>query len=123
MQQDGFHDVSDDPLSCISISYDSSHLIVLTYNFKNGSVFYEYLYNDDCTYYYFVPFNSSFFVIASYGHLIEFQAGSNFNYPSYFDVSLDLLYHPKPDWPESDFVGRNDQSVLIGANNLNSIET
>lgn len=38
-------------------------------------------------------------------------------------VSLDLLYHPKPDWPESDFVGRNDQSVLIGANNLNSIET
>jgi len=38
-------------------------------------------------------------------------------------VSLDLLCHPKPDWPESDFIAINGQGVLIGANNWNSIET
>ena len=99
LQQDGFHDFSDNPLSCTSISYDSSHLIVLTYNFKNGSVFHEYVYNDACTYYYFVPFNSSFFTIATYGNMIEFEAGDNFNLSTIISsIDLEVRYKLSGDW-------------------------
>lgn len=101
LQEDGFHDFSDNPLSCGAYFYDSSHLIVLTYNFKNGSVFHEYLYNDDCTYYFFEPFNSSFFSIASFGHLIQFQAGSDFNLSTIISsISLELRYKLSGYWDD-----------------------
>lgn len=99
LQQDGFHDFSDNPLSCTSISYDSSHLIVLTYNFKNGSVIHRYVYNDACTYYYLIPFNSSFFNIATYGNMIEFEVGDNFNLSTIISsIDLEVRYKLSGDW-------------------------
>lgn len=37
-------------------------------------------------------------------------------------VTIDLLHHPPPNWPESEFVPKAGQFVIIGANNKNSAE-
>jgi hypothetical protein len=38
-------------------------------------------------------------------------------------ITIDLLNHPHPNWPEAEFVATEGQTVLIGANNFNAIET